>query len=124
MAAVAPREGGQGSILSKRIPLNEYSASVSSRLEYQYAFDMAASWLGGFAGAVLAIASNPEFAKCVLDRAAGGVRFICEDERTEQHISALLQGGLPREVASDTCIVPTDHEGWGTDHRFSVAIWA
>jgi hypothetical protein len=71
-----------------------------SRLEYGYGFDLAASWLGGDAGPLLAVVSTPEFVDHVLSRAEGAVVFVCEDARTYDHAARRLTGGdLPGDLA-------------------------
>jgi len=49
---------------------------TSSRLEYAIAFDLAASWLGGFRGACLGLVSNDQFGDELRTRGGSRLRIV------------------------------------------------
>jgi hypothetical protein len=95
----------------------------ASRLEYAYAFDLAAAWLHGLSP-LLAVVSSPEFVDQVVVRAAGGVVFACADHQTYDHACWRLAGGsVPEEVARQSDVLAS-LDRCPADGTLAGGIWA
>ncbi|HEX2037879.1 MAG TPA: hypothetical protein VHS99_27215 [Chloroflexota bacterium] len=99
--------------------------AAPSRLEFGYAFDLAASWLSRPAAPLLAVVSTPEFVDHVGARAAGPVVFACEDRQTYEYAQRYLAGGaMPGAIASQCRALPAGEALDPTGLEAAAALWA
>ena len=95
-----------------------------SRLEYAYAFDLAASWLERAGGPYLAVVSTPEFVDLIASRVTGNVIFACDDERTLDHAARRVAASTYSDDEGETGRVWPAVETVAQPETFGSVFWA